>query len=46
MYQVWVEGRVWQVMFITPGFPPLTWSQMDDIRAGFLEAIDTDWPVW
>lgn len=39
-YQVWVDGVVYETMKSAPGFPPLTWSQMADVAAGYREALD------
>ena len=42
VYQVWVDGKVFDQMKSAPGFPPLTWSQQWDIAAGYREALSAD----
>lgn len=41
-YQVWVDGKIYDHMTMTPGHPPLTWSQQWDVANGYREALDAD----
>lgn len=38
LYQVWVDGAVYDSMLANFG-PPLTWSQQWDIADGYREAL-------
>lgn len=41
IYQVWVDGRVYDWFEVRDGGAPLTWSQQWDVAAGYREALES-----
>lgn len=39
VYQVWVDGQVYDTMISKSGHPPLTWSQQWDMAEGYKEYL-------